>query len=234
MRPADPGHTTFSRFRKHLFARDGLAEDLFYQVLQVCACAGLGRLGVVAGDGVKITASASKEASRTEAGLRKLAAQVMADARTAAADDEAEKPVLPGTDLLLGGDTVPARPDPRSRAGRVLACLQDLEAEREAAEATAREQGQTYLQALEADAANGRPPAAVALAAQQLRVNRLVAAQQAAIGAWQAGRAAGAGSRPGWRTCRHKPPRKRRRRPLPAGTRRASGRSATSPARAPG
>ena len=106
---------------------------------------------------MKIAASASKEASRTEAGLRKLAAQVMADARTAVADDEAEKPVLPGTDLLLGGDMVPARPDPRSRAGRVLACLQDLEAEREAAEAAAREQGQTYLQALEADAANGRP-----------------------------------------------------------------------------
>ena len=195
-----PDHTTFSRFRKHLFAQDGLAEDLFYQVLHVCACAGLGRLGVVAGDGVKIAASASKEASRTEAGLRKLAAQVMADARTAAADDEADKAVLPGTDLLLGGDTVPARPDPRSRAGRVLACLQDLEAEREAAEAAAREQGQTYLQALEADAANGRPPAAVALAAQQLRVERLVAAQQAAIGAWQAGRAAGtAGSRLGRR-----------------------------------
>ena len=63
-----PTDTTFSRFRKHLFAQDGLAEDLFYQVLHVCACAGLGRLGVVAGDGVKIAASASKEASRTEAG----------------------------------------------------------------------------------------------------------------------------------------------------------------------
>jgi transposase len=175
-----PGHTTFSRFRKHLFTQDGLAEDLFYQVLHVCACAGLGRLDVVPGDGVKIAASAPEEATRTEAGLRKLAAQVMADARTAVAGDEADKPVLPGRDLLLGGDTVPARPDPRSRAGRVLACLQDLEAEREAAEAAAREQGQTYLQALEADAANGRPPAAVALAAQQLRVDRLVAARQAA------------------------------------------------------
>jgi hypothetical protein len=110
-----------------------------------------------------------------------------------------EKPVLPGTDLLLGGDTVPARPDPRSRAGRVLACLQDLAAERETAGAAAREQGQGYLQALEAGAANGRPPAAIVLAAQQLRVDRLVAAQQAVIGAWQAGRAAGTGSRLGRR-----------------------------------
>ena len=193
-----PGHTTFSRFRRHLFAQAGLAEDLFYQVLHVCACAGLGRLSVVAGDGVKIAANASKEASRTEAGLRRLAAQVMADARTAAGDDEADKAVRPGTDLLLGADTAPG-PDPRSRAGRVLACLDELAGERAAAEAAAREQGQAYLQAVAAGTANGRPPAAVAVAAQQLRVERLVAAQQAAIGAWQAGRAAGTGSRLGRR-----------------------------------
>src|ERR1700733_14991856 len=119
-------HTTFSRFRRRLLAQDGLAEDLFYRVLHVCACAGLGRLTVVAGDGVKIAANASKEASRTEAGLRKLAGQVMAGARKAAADEDADKGVLPGTDLLLGADTAPG-PDPRSRAGRVLACLRDLE-----------------------------------------------------------------------------------------------------------
>jgi transposase len=45
---AIPDHATFSRFRKYLFEREGLAEDVFYQVLRVCACAGLGRLGVVA------------------------------------------------------------------------------------------------------------------------------------------------------------------------------------------
>lgn len=195
-----PDHTTFSRFRKHLLTQDGLAEDLFYRVLYVCACAGLGRLSVVAGDGVKIAANASKEANRTEAGLRKLAAQVIAGAREAAAAEEAERTVLPGTDLLLGGDAVPPRPDPRSRAGRVLACLEDLEGEREAAEAEAREQGQAYLQALAAGTADGRPPAAVALAAQQLRAEKLIAAREAAVAAWEAGRAAGtAGSRLGRR-----------------------------------
>ena len=194
-----PDHTTFSRFRRHLFAQAGLAEDLFYQVLHVCACAGLGRLSVVAGDGVKIAANASKEASRTEAGLRRLAAQVMADARTAAGDDEADKAVLPGTDLLLGADTAPG-PDPRSRAGRVLACLDELAGERAAAEAAAREQGQAYLQAVAAGTANGRPPAAVAVAAQQLRLERLVAERQAAVAGWEAARAAGtAGSRLGRR-----------------------------------
>jgi transposase len=195
---AIPDHTTFSRFRRHLFAQAGLAEDLFYQVLHVCACAGLGRLGVVAGDGVKIAANASKEASRTEAGLRRLAAQVMADARAAAGDDEADKAVLPGTDLLLGADRAPG-PDPRSRAGRVLACLDELAGEREAAEAAAREQGQAYLQAVAAGTANGRPPVAVAVAAQQLRLERLVAGRQAAVAGWEAARAAGTGSRLGRR-----------------------------------
>src|SRR3984893_2109660 len=112
-----PDHTTFSRFRRHLLARDGLAEDVFYRVLRVCACAGLGRLSVVAGDGVKIAANASKEASRTGAGLRQLAGQVLADARKDAADGDADKGVLPGTDLLLGADTAPPGPGRRSRAG---------------------------------------------------------------------------------------------------------------------
>ena len=105
-----PDHTTFSRFRRHLLAQDGLAEDLSCRVLHVSALAGLGRLTVVAGDGVKIAASASKEANRTEAGLRKLAAQVIAGARKAAADEDADKGVLPGTDLLRGAETVPPRP----------------------------------------------------------------------------------------------------------------------------
>jgi transposase len=185
-----PDHTTFSRFRKHLFAQGGLAEDLFCRVLRVCACAGLGRLGVVAGDGVKIAASASKEANRSGAGLRKLAAQVMADARTAAADEETDKLVLPGTDLLLGAEVVPG-PDPRSRARRVLACLEDLQAGREAAEAAAREQGKAYLEALAAGTAAGRPPAAIALAAQRLRLEMALAEEEATLAAWPARRAAG-------------------------------------------
>src|SRR6516162_5488554 len=83
-----PGHVTVSRFRKRAFAQPGLVEDLFYQVLFTCAAAGLGRLTVVACDGVKIAANASKEANRTEAGLEKLAAQVIAGARAAAEAEE--------------------------------------------------------------------------------------------------------------------------------------------------
>jgi hypothetical protein len=114
----------------------------------------------------------------------------MADARKAAADEDADKGVLPGTDLLLGAEVVPG-PDRRSRAGRVLACLQDLQAEREAAEAAAREQGKAYLEAVAAGTANGRPPAAVVLAAAQLRLEEATAAEEAVLAGWQARRAAG-------------------------------------------
>jgi len=99
--------------------------------------------------------------------------------------------VRPGTDLLLGADTAPG-PDPQSRAGRVHACLDSLRSEREAAEAKAREQGRAYLEAVAAGtAAAGRPPAAVALAAAQLRLEEAIAAEQATLTAWQARRAAG-------------------------------------------
>ena len=159
---------------------------------------GVGRLSVVAGDGVKIAASASKEASRTEAGLRKLAAQVVAGARTAAGDDEEDKAVLPGADLLLGAGTVQGRGS--AVAGRAGAGLPAGPGGRaDGRRGRPREQGQAYLQALEAGTAAGRPPASVQAAAWQLRAGMLIAAGQAAIAEWEAARAAGAGSRLGRR-----------------------------------
>ena len=47
----------------------------------VCAAAGLGRLTVVACERGQDRANASKEANRTEAGLEKLAAKILAEAR---------------------------------------------------------------------------------------------------------------------------------------------------------
>src|SRR5580700_5447450 len=194
-----PDFTTVSRFRRRAFAEDGLVEDLFYRVLFTCAAAGLGRLTVVAGDGVKIAANASKEANRTEAGLEKLAGQVIAGARAAAGAEESGGPASAGTDLL-DGEALPAGwRDPRSRAGRVRAALDDLKAEREAAEAAARAAGQAYLDQLAAGTASGRPPDPVAAAAQQIRLEQAVAAQQAALDDWAARVAAGAGSRAGRR-----------------------------------
>jgi transposase len=194
-----PDHVTISRFRKRACEQDGLVEELFYAVLAACAAAGLGRLTVVAGDGVKIGANASKEANRTEAGLERLAAKILAEAEAAAAAEAAGAAPAAGADLL-GGEVLPRGwADPRSRARRVRACLEDLKAEREAAEAAARAAGQAYLDALAAGTVTGRPPAHVAVAAQQIRVDKAVAAQQALIDDWQARRAAGAGTRIGRR-----------------------------------
>jgi transposase len=187
-----PDHTVIARFRKLAFGQDGLVEDLFYQVLFTCAAAGLGRLSVVACDGVKIAANASKEANRTEAGLEKIAGQVIASARAAAAAEESGGAGPAGTDLLDGQALPAGWSDPRSRAGRVRACLEDLRGAREGAAAAARAAGQAYLDGLGAGTtAAGRPPAAVALAAGQIRLEQIIAAQEAALADWQARKAAG-------------------------------------------
>ena len=77
---------TIARFRA---ASGGPVESLFTGVLVLCARLGMGRLAVVALDGTKVAASASKAANRTEEGLRKLAAErAAAHAATDAAEDE--------------------------------------------------------------------------------------------------------------------------------------------------
>ena len=182
-----PDHVTIARFRKLACSQDGLMEELFYAVLRVCAGAGLGRLSVVAGDGVKIGANASKEANRTEAGLRKLAAAIMAEA---AACDEAGAAGA-GQDLSGGEGLGPGWADPRSRLGRVRACLADFAARREAADARRRAQGQAWLDARAAGEPVTRPPAAVAVEAARIALEQEVARHQALAGEWDRKRAAG-------------------------------------------
>src|SRR5215470_8611061 len=116
-----PDHATIARFRAG-FA--GAVPVFFGEVLRLCARLGMGRLGTVALDGMKIAASASKSANRSGEGLRKLAAEAVA---AHAAADAAE-------DALFGagvrGDDVPPEAwNPRGRAGRIAAALADLEAE---------------------------------------------------------------------------------------------------------
>ena len=178
-----PDHVTISRFRRRA-CRDGLMEELFYAVLRVCAAAGLGRLSVVAGDGVKIGANASKEANRTEAGLRKLAAAIVAAADEPGGAGMAE-------DLFGGEDLERGWVDPRSRRGRVQACLADFAAQREAAEAARRAQGQAWLDALAAGEPVTKPPACVAVEAARTGLEAEVARHQALVDEWDRKRAAG-------------------------------------------
>src|ERR1700727_2214019 len=120
------------------------------QVLLLCARLGMGQVGVVALHGTKVGANASKDANRTEAGLRKLAEQM------AAAHAEADA----AEDALFGegkrGDDDPG--DPFTGGERVAAALASLQAEREAREAAGRAKAEGQLRAARAGApVRGRP-----------------------------------------------------------------------------
>ena len=171
-----PDHVTVARFRAGL---GGGAGALFAQVLGLCARLGMGQLGVIALDGMKIAASASAKANRGEDRLRKLAEDLVA---AHAAADAAE-------DDLFGegvrGDEVPDDlADPRTRGERIAAALADLEAEREAAQAQRDAQAQEYLaRAAAGRPARGGPPAAAAAAAARIRHEQAVAARREQLAA---------------------------------------------------
>jgi transposase len=180
-----PDHVTIARFRARL---GGAAAAFFTQVLALCARLDMGRLGVIALDGMKIAASASKSANRTRAGLAKLAAEL------AAAHAEADA----AEDALFGpgnrGDELPA--DPRTLDERIAAALADLTAEEAASEHDAARAAEAARDYLAQPGKPGRPPAAAREQAAQARLDAAVAAQQARLDAWQAraaaARAAGA------------------------------------------
>ena len=177
-----PDHSTVARFRG---AFPEAAGEFFAQVLILCARLGMGRLGTVALDGMKIAANASKAANRTEQGLRKLAADaVAAHAAADAAEDE-----------LFGaarrGDEVPEQVwSPRTRAGRIAAALADLEAERKAAEAEQAAKAEAFRERQRAGQRTGCSPASAAVELAGEKLARLTAAQQARIDDWQARNAA--------------------------------------------
>ena len=83
-----PDHVTIARFRA---AFPGAAQGLVRQVLVLCAKLGMGKPALLALDGTKVAANASKAANRAEETLRKLAAEAAAEAVEAhAAADAAE------------------------------------------------------------------------------------------------------------------------------------------------
>jgi transposase len=128
-----PDHVTISRFRAGAAA---VMEQLFAQVLMLCARVGMAHLGVVALDSVKLGANASLQANHTEAGLRRAGAeQANFDAKRArelaakalaehAATDAAEDDLYgPGR---RGDEVAPELVDPRSRAARIAEALAEL------------------------------------------------------------------------------------------------------------
>jgi transposase len=177
-----PDHVTVARFRS---AFPGAVGEFFAQVLVLCARLGMGRLGTVALDGMKIAASASKAANRTEEGLRKLAREAVAAHAEA---DQAEDALFgPG---VRGDEVPPEVRDPRSRAGRIAAALAGLEAERQAAEQAEAAKAEGFRDRQAGGQRTGCSPDSAAVALAQEKLARLTAAQQAKIDDWQARNAA--------------------------------------------
>jgi transposase len=130
-----PDHSTIARFRQD-HAR--LCQELFAQVLELCALAGLAQVGVVALDGTKVAANASKGANRSRAQLEAEHARLEAEiaemfAQAQALDDDEGQRFGPrrGDELPAGLAGAEAR---KAALDRAMAAL----AEREAGHRSAR------------------------------------------------------------------------------------------------
>jgi transposase len=136
-----PDHTTIARFRVD---HQDVFADLFAQVLQVAAAAGMARFGTVAIDGTKIAANASIDSNRHRDWLvREVDALLEAAARVDDAEDAAHAHDRDGDndDDKGDGQRVPVSLRDRSgRAARLRAALAAITT-REHADAQARQRG---------------------------------------------------------------------------------------------
>jgi transposase len=143
-----PDHVTIARFRvRHEQALAGL----LVQSLQLCAAAGMVRLGLVALDGTKIQANAAAAANRTHAHLEAQVAELLSRAAEADQAEDREHGTGRGDEL------------PRALAGRAqrLVRLQRAKAQLEAEAAARKQRYQQRVAALAAAAqARGQRPRA--------------------------------------------------------------------------
>ena len=133
-----PDHATIARFRA---AHESAIAGLFAQVLAVCARSGLLRPGLVAVDGTKLNATASRDANRT---AEQLADQILAEAAATDAEEAAD----PAAEV----DTPAGLLDRRDRRQRLRALLDELEAE-----AAEKSYDAHMARRAEKEAATGKP-----------------------------------------------------------------------------
>jgi transposase len=116
-----PDHATIARFRA---IHEAAIAGLFGQVLAVCAREELLRPGLVAVDGTRMVANASREANKT---AEQVAAEILAEAAAVDADeDAADGDGGSGPGAHRGGSGSGRGP---ARRARLRAVLEELEAE---------------------------------------------------------------------------------------------------------
>jgi transposase len=117
---AAPDHATIARFRqRHEQALGGV----FSEVLRLCREAGLVSLGLVALDGTKLKANASKDANRGYADVSEEVERILREAAAADASEDAQLGAV-------GGDELPQELAARSsRLARLRRAKAKLEAE---------------------------------------------------------------------------------------------------------
>jgi transposase len=120
-----PDHNTIARFRAE--HEDAIAE-VFFEVLRICAQAGMANLGHIAIDGTKIGADAALDANRNAEAIRAEVAQMLGQAAAAdAAEQRLFGPGQPGAlpeALARGG---------QSRLNRLRAALAEIDVQEAAA-----------------------------------------------------------------------------------------------------
>ena len=147
---AAPDHSTLAEF---VVAHEAAIKDVFFDVLRLCAVAGLVPVERLALDGTKMAADAALDQNRSAQWIRDEVARVVADAIATDAAEDAEVG-------LLGFEQLPV--DLATKAGRVArlnAALAQLEAVEAAARAEADEKAARAQQAAaEGRKLNGRKP----------------------------------------------------------------------------
>lgn len=126
-----PDHATIARFRAR---HEQALADLFTDVLELCAKAGLVSVGVLALDGTKIAANAALAQTRSYESINAEMKQILEEAADADAQEDGQFGV--GS----RGDELPASlADRSSRRARLERCKAELESEHAEREQTFRE-----------------------------------------------------------------------------------------------
>lgn len=134
-----PDHATVARFRA---THQAALAGLFAQVLGLCERVGMLRPGLVAIDGTKMAANASRDANRT---AEQLAKDILDEAAAVDAAEDAEHGEASGAEL-------PEAMAPRGRRARLRALLEELEVE-----AAAKSYEAHVERRAAQEAASGRP-----------------------------------------------------------------------------